>query len=229
MADRVGELAGGAGVAETAGPNLCGRVFPAKDNIPVDRPPLVTLALIVANVVVFIIGAHRPAGFTAGTVFASMFIQTSVLQLLGNIWFLWLFGSSLEDAMGPVRFLAFYVAGGLVALGVTVAVDPGLTAPTVGAGGAVAALVGGYLLLYPRARILALSLIPFFSGIAEIPVPPIVVLWVAMQSAFAAAGFIGGGSVAYISWIGGFAFGLAAVRPLATRRKPTPPTAAAYR
>jgi membrane associated rhomboid family serine protease len=204
-------------------------VFPAKDNIPADRPPLVTVTLILANVIVFILGAHRPAAFTAGTVVSSLFIHTAVLQLLGNIWFLWLFGTSLEDAMGPLRFLAFYVAGGLVALGVTVAVDPGLTAPTAGAGGAVGAVVGGYLMVYPRARIMALSLIPFFSGVAEIPVPPIVVLWVAMQSAFAAAGFIGGGGVAYVSWIGGFAFGLAAVRPLATRRKPTPPTAAAYR
>jgi membrane associated rhomboid family serine protease len=204
-------------------------VFPAKDNLPLQRTPFVTLALMLANVMVFVLGAGRPTSFSAGTVFTSMFIQTSVLQLLGNIWFLWLFGSSLEDAMGPVRFLAFYIAGGLVALGVTTAVHPGLSAPTAGAGGAVGAVVGGYLLLYPRARILALSLIPFFSGVAEIPVPVMVVLWVAMQSAFAAAGFIGGGTVAYLSWVGGFAFGLAAARPLATRRKPTPPTAAAYR
>ena len=205
-------------------------MFPAKDNIPVDRPPVVTVALIVANVVVFlVVGTAHPGSVTLGTTFGSMFRQTSVLQLLGNMWFLWLFGSTIEDAMGPVRYLAFYVAGGLVALGLTAAFDPDLAAPPAGAAGAVAAVLGGYLVLYPRARIIALSLIPFFSGVAEIPVPVLAVLWVAMQCAFAAAGFIGGGGVAYVSWIGGLAFGAAVARPLATRRKPTPPTAAAFR
>ncbi|HZE04177.1 MAG TPA: rhomboid family intramembrane serine protease [Solirubrobacteraceae bacterium] len=205
-------------------------MFPAKDNLPVERFPFVTVGLMLANVVVFIVaGSSRPATFTAATVFSSLFIQTSVLQLIGNLWFLWLFGSSIEDSMGPVRFLAFYLAGGLVATGVTVAVHPGLAAPPVGAAGAVAAVIGGYLILYRGARIIALSLIPFFSGAVEIPPLVLVAAWVAMQSAFAAAGFIAPGGVAYVSWLGGFAFGLVAVRPLTTHRKPIPPTAALSR
>ena len=205
-------------------------MFPAKDNLPVEGVPFVTLGLMLANVVVFIVaGTSRPATFTAGTLFSSLFIHHSVLQLIGNVWFLWLFGSSMEDSMGPVRFLAFYIAGGLVATGVTVAVDPSLAAPPAGAAGAVAAVIGGYLVLYRGARIIALSLIPFFSGAVEIPPLVLVAAWIAMQSAFAAAGFIAPGGAAYVSWVGGFAFGLVAVHPLARHRKSIPPTAAVCR
>ena len=205
-------------------------MFPVKDNIPLERFPVATVTLIVANVVVYIVaGSSAARTLTVGTVFASMFVHSSVVQLIGNVWFLWLFGTNVEDSMGPVRFLAFYVAGGLVALGVVLAVDPGASSPTVGAAGAVAAVLGGYLLLYRNARVLALVTIIFFFGVIEIPALVMVGAWVVMQAAFAAAGLIGDGGFAYVSYIGGFLFGLAAIRLLATRRKPMPPTAAAYR
>lgn len=205
-------------------------MIPVKDNIPVDRFPFITVGLIVANIAVHAAGVSTPpTTLTAGTVFTCMFIHSSVWQLLGNLWFLWLFGGNVEDSMGPLRFLAFYLVGGLVATGLVLALDPHRGAPTVGAAGAVAAVLGGYLLLYPRARVLALSVILFFSGVMEIPTLVMLAAWVAMQVAFAAAGWIGSGGVAYISYVGGFGFGLAAVRLLATRRKPMPPTAAAYR
>ena len=205
-------------------------MIPIKDNMPVDRFPFATVGLIVANIVVYIVaGPATPHAVTVGTVFSSMFIHASIIQLIGNVWFLWLFGNNIEDSMGPLRFLAFYVAGGLVAFGVVLAIRPGLAAPTVGAAGAVATVLGGYVLLYPRARVLALVVVLFFFGVLEIPTRVRLGVWVGMQVAFAAAGWIGGGAVAYLSYVGGFAFGLLTIRMLATRRKPIPPTAAAYR
>ncbi len=205
-------------------------MIPVKDNIPLDRFPAATITLIVANIVVYIVAGDSVARtLTVGTVFASMFVHASVVQLIGNVWFLWLFGTNVEDSMGPIRFLGFYIAGGLVALGMVLAIDPGASTPTVGAAGAVAAVLGGYLLLYRHARVLALVVIIFFFGVMEIPTLVMFGAWVVMQAAFAAAGLIGDGGFAYVSYVGGFLFGLAAIRLLATRRKPTPPTAAAYR
>jgi membrane associated rhomboid family serine protease len=205
-------------------------VIPVKDNIPLDRFPSATVALILANVVVYLVAGHAaPHGVTVGSGFGSIFVHSSILQLIGNVWFLWLFGTNVEDSMGPVRFLGFYLAGGLIALGVVLAVDPGASTPTVGAAGAVAAVLAGYLLLYPRARVLALVVVIFFFGVFEIPTLVMLAAWIAMQAAFAAAGLIGDGGFAYLSYVGGFVFGLAAIRLLATRRKPAPPTAAAYR
>lgn len=205
-------------------------MIPVKDNIPLDRFPIATVALILANIVVFVVaGGSGPHGVTVGTVFGSLFVHSSVVQLIGNVWFLWLFGTNVEDSMGPVRFLGFYLAGGLVALGVVLAIDPSASEPTVGAAGAVAAVIGGYVLLYPQARMLALVVIIFFFGVFEIPTLVMLAAWIVMQAGFAAAGLIGDGAFAYLSYIGGFAFGLAVIRLVATRRKPMPPTAAAYR
>jgi membrane associated rhomboid family serine protease len=205
-------------------------VIPIKDNIPVDRFPFATVALIVANIVVFFtVGDTVPKAVTVGTVFGALFIQASVWQLIGNMWFLWLFGNNIEDSMGPLRFIAFYLVGGMLSSALAVAIDPGASAPILGAAGAVATVIGGYLILYPHARVLALVVIVFFFGVLEIPTAVMLGLWVAMQIGFAAAGWIGPGAVAYMAWIGGFAFGLLAIRLVATRQKPTPPTAAAYR
>lgn len=205
-------------------------VIPIKDNIPVDRFPFATVALIVANIVVFFtVGDTVPKAVTVGTVFGALFIQASVWQLIGNMWFLWLFGNNIEDSMGPLRFIAFYLVGGMLSSALAVAIDPGASAPILGAAGAVATVIGGYLILYPHARVLALVVIVFFFGVLEIPTAVMLGLWIAMQIGFAAAGWIGPGAVAYMAWIGGFAFGLLAIRLVATRQKPTPPTAAAYR
>jgi membrane associated rhomboid family serine protease len=233
-------------------------LIPIKDNIPTDRFPLVTVALIAANIVVYVVAASHggslisgpdthelvkygvspysithPTGRTWGTVFTSMFMHASILHLAGNMLFLWIFGNNVEDSMGPVRFLLFYVAGGLAALALQVVVEPNSAAATVGASGAIAGVLGGYVLLYPRARVLTLVLIILFFTVIELPVTVMLGLWFAMQAVFAAVGLTdpagGGGGVAYFAHVGGFAFGLLAIRALATRRKPTPPTAAAYR
>jgi membrane associated rhomboid family serine protease len=233
-------------------------LIPIKDNIPTDRFPLVTVALILANIVVYVLAASHggslisgpdthelvkygvspyaithPTGRTWGTVFASMFMHASIVQLAGNMLFLWIFGNNVEDSMGPVRFLLFYVAGGLAALALQVVVEPNSLATTVGASGAIAAVLGGYVVLYPRARVLTLVLIILFFTVIELPAMVMLGLWFAMQAVFGAVGLTdpagGGGVVAWFAHVGGFAFGVLAIRALATRRKPTPPTAAAYR
>jgi rhomboid family protein len=217
-------------------------VIPIKDNIATDGFPFTTVGLIVVNVVLYVLvcadggslvsgpDAHElarfgaiPAALTFKTVFTSMFVQRSLLQLAGNMLFLWLFGNTVEDAMGPVRFLGFYLLAGLAALAVQVVISPEATAATAGASGAIAGVVGGYATLYRRARVLTLVLIVFFFGVIEVPALVMVALWLAMQAAF------GNGLDAYLAQLGSFAVGMAAIRLVATRRKPTPPTAAAYR
>ena len=166
------------------------------------------------------------------TVFTSMFMHASILHLAGNMVFLWIFGNNVEDSMGPFRFLGFYLLGGIAALGLQVAIDPNSVGPTVGASGAIAAVLGGYIVLYPRARVLTLVLIIFFFGVIELPAVAVLGAWFVVQAVFGAAGLTDPtsvGGVAYFAHIGGFIFGVLAIRLVATRRKRTPPTAAAYR
>jgi membrane associated rhomboid family serine protease len=166
------------------------------------------------------------------TVLTSMFMHASLLHLAGNMVFLWIFGNNIEDSMGPFRFLGFYLLGGIAALGLQVAINPDSLAPTVGASGAIAAVLGGYIVLYPRARVLTLVLIIFFFGVIELPALAVLGAWFILQAVFGAAGLTdptNAGGVAYFAHIGGFIFGVLTIRLVATRRKRTPPTAAAYR
>ncbi|MEJ7891600.1 MAG: rhomboid family intramembrane serine protease [Solirubrobacteraceae bacterium] len=149
------------------------------------------------------------------TPFTSMFMHGGLLHLGGNMLFLWIFGNNIEDAMGHVKFLAFYLLGGVAALGLQVLVDPSSAVPTIGASGAVAAVLGGYILLYPRARVWT------FVFIVVLPIPALIVLgfWFLQQLAFGyfgltevTAGAGESGGVAYFAHIGGFAFGLLTVR-----------------
>jgi membrane associated rhomboid family serine protease len=167
------------------------------------------------------------------TAFTSMFLHGSFLHIFGNMLFLAIFGPNVEDAMGRVRYSAFYLLGGLVALGAQVLANPSSTAPTLGASGAIAAVLGGYLLLYPRARVLSLVFIVFFVTIIEVPAIFLLGFWFLEQLYFGAAGLaspVGGGEgVAYFAHIGGFAFGLIVVRLFARRpRKPEPPRLPVY-
>ena len=156
------------------------------------------------------------------TVFTSMFMHGSILHIAGNMLFLWIFGNNVEDSMGRVKYIAFYLLGGIAALALQVAIGPNSVAPTVGASGAIAAVLGGYVLLYPRARVLTLVIIIFFFTVIELPALVMLVIWFAEQAVFAAVGLTqptgGGGGVAYFAHVGGFAFGLATVKLLATRK-----------
>jgi membrane associated rhomboid family serine protease len=166
------------------------------------------------------------------TIFTGMFMHASIIHIGGNMLFLWIFGNNVEESMGPVKFLLFYLVGGLAALALQVAVAPDSTAPTIGASGAIAAVLGGYIVLYPRARVLTLVFIIFFFTVIELPALVMLGIWFAEQALFGAAGLTnptgGGGGVAYFAHVGGFVFGLATIRLLATRRKQVPPTAPVF-
>jgi membrane associated rhomboid family serine protease len=166
------------------------------------------------------------------TVFTSMFMHASILHILGNMIFLWIFGNNVEDAMGPLKFLGFYILGGLAALGLQVAISPDSTAPTLGASGAIAAVLGGYILLYPRARVFTLLLIVFFVTVIELPAFVLLAIWFVEQAVFGLANLTNpsgaGGGVAYFAHVGGFGFGLLTVKLLATKRKPVPPPYPVY-
>jgi len=157
------------------------------------------------------------------TAFSSMFMHGSILHLGGNMLFLWIFGNNVEDSMGRARYIAFYLLGGLAAIGAQILVDTDAAIPTIGASGAVAAVLGGYLLLYPRARVVTLIFIIFFFTIIELPALLILGFWFVQQIAFGFYGVAnptgGGGGVAYFAHIGGFAFGLLAIKLFASRNK----------
>jgi membrane associated rhomboid family serine protease len=160
---------------------------------------------------------------TAVTVLTSMFSHAGLLHLGGNMLFLWIFGNNIEDAMGKVKFLLFYLLGGVAALALQTAIGPDAVVPTLGASGAIAAVLGGYILIYPRARVLTLIFLFVFFTFIEIPAMFFLFIWFAQQAIFGGLGLTnaqqsGGGGVAYFAHIGGFAFGLLAVRALAHRR-----------
>jgi membrane associated rhomboid family serine protease len=161
------------------------------------------------------------------TLFTSMFMHGSIIHLAGNMLFLWVFGNNVEDSMGPVKFVVFYILGGLAALVAQTAVDPSAQVPTIGASGAVSAVLGGYILLYPHARVITLIFIVIFFTILELPAVLVLGLWFLQQIAFAYFDLVaptgGGGGVAYFAHIGGFVFGLLLIRVFATRRKREPP------
>jgi membrane associated rhomboid family serine protease len=158
---------------------------------------------------------------TVLTIFTSMFTHAGLLHLGGNMLFLWIFGNNVEDSMGPVRFVVFYLLAGIAALAGQTAVDPNSTTPTLGASGAVAGVLGGYILMYPRARVLTLIFLVIFFTFIELPAFLFLFIWFAQQAIFGAIDVTnptGGGGVAYFAHIGGFLFGLAAIKLFAKRR-----------
>jgi membrane associated rhomboid family serine protease len=133
--------------------------------------------------------------------------------------FLWIFGNNIEDSMGRVRFVLFYLLGGIVALLAQVVIDTDSTVPTVGASGAIAAVLGGYAILYPRARVITLVFIIIIVTVIELPALAVLGLWFLMQllPAFSEPVVESGGGVAYFAHIGGFVFGLLLIRAFADR------------
>jgi rhomboid family protein len=244
-------------------------VFPLRDNIPTERFPVVTVALIVANVLMYFLfqhgtitlgdpsapdyvknlvenavfpyelthpghycvttdqcgTTHNPAGYapTWETVFLAMFMHGGLLHLGGNMLFLWIFGNNVEDAMGPIRYIVFYLLGGIAATALQTIVSPSSMVPNLGASGAIAAVLAGYLILFPRARVVTVIFIVFFFTIVELPALIFLGIWIAEQALF---GYLGltqgggsGGGVAYFAHIGGVLFGLAAIKLFASERR----------
>ena len=147
------------------------------------------------------------------SLFTSMFMHGGILHILGNMLFLWVFGNNIEDRFGRLRFVLFYLLAGLVAVYAQALIDPSSTAPTIGASGAIAGVLGAYAVLYPRARVLTLIFIIFFVTLIEIPALILLAVWFILQF-LPALGQVavepgGGGGVAYFAHVGGFVFGLA--------------------
>ena len=168
-------------------------------------------------------GVADPQPSTWVTLFTSMFMHGSLLHIGGNMLFLWIFGNNVEDAMGPFRFLAFYVVGGLAADAAQILVNADSTVPTLGASGAVAAVLGGYLVLFPRARVVTFVFIIFFFTILELPAILFLGIWILQQALFAYFDLLqptgNGGGVAYFAHIGGFVLGLLTVRLIAKEER----------
>jgi membrane associated rhomboid family serine protease len=212
-------------------------MIPIRDIVPSQRPPLLTLGLIVVNALAFaaMMGgdpdavvhafalvpaqlyqaflARDPQGLTHGvtTLFTSMFLHGGVMHILGNMWSLWLFGDNVEDRMGSVRFLVFYLLCGTVAGLTHVAFEPTAALPTLGASGAVAGVMGAYMILYPRSRIVVLLPIGFYPLFMEWPAIAYLGLWFANEL------LMGGmslgversvGGIAFWAHVGGFAAGV---------------------
>jgi membrane associated rhomboid family serine protease len=147
------------------------------------------------------------------TLFTSMFMHGGLLHIAGNLLFLWVFGNNIEDRLGRLRFLLFYLLAGLVAVYAQALIDTSSTAPTIGASGAIAGVLGAYALLYPAARVLTLIFIIFFVTLVEIPALILLAVWFVLQF-LPAVGQVavdpgGGQGVAYFAHVGGFVFGLA--------------------
>lgn len=194
------------------------------------RFPVVTASIIAVNVVVFlleVLGGEAfvtrwslvPANIVAGhdliTILTSMFMHGSVSHIVGNMVFLWAFGPELEDLMTPRRYLIFYLFGGLAATAGQLLSDPSSTVPNLGASGAIAAVMGGFLVTYPRDRIRSLLVIFIFVRVTYIPAALLVGVWFLTQlvnlGAVAQHPQTGGG-VAYAAHVGGFIFGAVTAR-----------------
>jgi membrane associated rhomboid family serine protease len=154
------------------------------------------------------------------TLLTSMFLHGGLLHVLGNMLYLWIFGDNVEDAMGPFRFLAFYLLCGIIAAFAQIAIDPSSTIPMVGASGAIAGVLAAYFVLYPRSRILTLVPIFFFMRLVAVPAVFLLGFWFVLQL-LSGAGTIGSpGGVAYFAHIGGFVAGLFLVFPFRERHVP---------
>ena len=160
----------------------------------------------------------RLGGLTWPTLFTSMFLHGSWMHLLGNMWFLWIFGNNVEDSMGHLRFLAFYLLSGLAASAAHLMSDPGSAIPTVGASGAISGIMGAYLLLYPRARVMTLFYIVFFIRFVELPAWFMLGYWFLIQLLSAGVQSPEGGGVAFWAHIGGFVAGVLLVIPFRNPR-----------
>lgn len=214
-------------------------MFPIRDDVPSRTFPIVTIGLIITNVIVFFFeltmgrrgltafvadyglvpgyitaytsGADVPVRRVFLPFFTSMFLHGGWMHLIGNMWYLWIFGDNVEDRLGHVRFLAFFVVCGVMANGAHYVFNAASGLPAIGASGAVAGVLGAYLISYPRARILVL--LPLFLFIQFIELPALIVLgfWFVLQFLNGAASVVRStatGGVAWWAHIGGFVGGI---------------------
>ena len=201
-------------------------MFPIRDHNPSRTRPVVVLALIVANVAMFLLTlpldettarlwtelALYPAAVMRGNLLwgllTHMFLHAGLLHLAGNMLFLWIFGDNLEDQFGRLGFLCFYLACGLAAAGAQIMTQPDLGVPMVGASGAIAGVMGGYLLLFPRARVDVLVIVVVLVRVVTLPAWLMLGVWFLLQLVAGYAAMGAGAGVAYWAHAGGFAAGV---------------------
>ena len=213
-------------------------MLPIRDHNPSGRTPYVTYALMAINIVVFLSYWHlfaNPRSLNEffyewsmvpvlvtmegsyHTVLTSMFLHGGFMHLAGNMLFLWIFGDNMEDEMGHLGYLLFYLAAGIGAGLVHVAAGPYSQVPTVGASGAIAGVMGGYLLLFPKARVDILLILIVYFRIFSIPAWIMLGLWFAIQLFGGVGSDLNTGGVAYWAHAGGFIVGLVLTLPLFLR------------
>ncbi len=218
-------------------------MIPLYDDNPTRHFPWVTTAFIALNVAVFLyeLSLAEPGltalfatyAFTAAHFFANpaspeqlitlvsaTFLHGGWLHLLGNMLYLWIFGNNIEDRLGSVRFVLFYFIAGAIAVLAQAAFEPGSTVPLVGASGAIAGVLGGYVVLFPRARVITLIPIIFYLELAAIPAGFVIGFWFLMQIAQGVGSIADAAGTSNVAWwahVGGFAFGALTLAPLAIR------------
>ena len=160
----------------------------------------------------------RFGGLGWTTVLTSMFMHAGWLHIIGNMWFLWLFGNNIEDSMGHLRYLVFYLLMGAAAAGAQILSSPSSPIPTVGASGAISGVMGAYLVLYPRIKIQTLFWFFFFIRIIPVPAWLILIYWFGIQLLSGVANPRTGGGVAFWAHVGGFVAGIAMVKLFENRR-----------
>ena len=212
-------------------------MFPLRDNIPTDKKPVVTVAIILANVLIFFyqlsLGENFnyllfkygaiPFEITQGqevtyeaafpiplTLFTAMFLHGGWMHVIGNMWYLWIFGNNVEDKLGHFRFLIFYLLSGLIASLTYVATNANSQVPMIGASGAIAGVLGAYLIRFPQARVLTLVWFGFFVRIVAIPAIFVLGFWFIIQllNGLPSIGANITGGVAWFAHIGGFVAGM---------------------
>ena len=197
--------------------------------------PIVTVSIIVANFLVFGFELSRgdafvvkwsviPATIIAGhhwiTILTAMFLHGSWSHILGNMVFLWAFGPEIEDAMNPLRYLVFYLAGGAVAMLTQVAASPSSTIPNLGASGAIAAVMGAFLVTYPRDQIRSLLIIFVFVRVTLVPAALLIGLWFLIQLFnVGSVAAVQTGGVAYVAHVAGALFGVVTAHLFEDRRR----------
>jgi membrane associated rhomboid family serine protease len=233
-------------------------LFPLRDENPTNLTPFLTVALIGANVAVWIwvqgagvslsaladsvcrygaipieitggartgtidFGEGLPpcelGGLRYTTLVTSMFLHGSWMHLLSNMWFMWVFANNIEDSMGHLRFLAFYLLCGLAAIGAQVLASPGAPVPTVGASGAISGVMGAYLVFFPRIRVYTLFILIIFFRVIPVPAWFWLLLWFAIQVLSGYTAPMGeGGGVAFWAHVGGFVAGIVLAKPFENR------------
>jgi membrane associated rhomboid family serine protease len=213
-------------------------MFPLRDVIPSRTVPLVTVTIIALNAITWFfeislsaaelpiflqIYGIVPADFSPATLITSMFLHGSWMHVIGNMWWLWIFGDNVEDRMGHARFLVFYFLCGIVAALGQLYMTPQSTLPMVGASGAIAGVLGAYIVLYPHSRVLTLVPIFLFIEIIEVPALLLLGLWFVMQLFSAGAVAVTAsdtGGVAFMAHAAGFVMGLVGVFLFRRKQRP---------